>query len=107
MRPPMRSQDQRRDRKLRLALAPSRFAIALENTVPIWFAICTTGSVPGPPSQIRSVFTRGGGIIAEDLRATGGEPRHGSAIRRFGHRARGQPVHRRRVMVRQVVVERA
>jgi hypothetical protein len=56
---------------------------------------------------MRSAVARGGGVVAEDLRASGGELRHGSAVGPVGHRAREQPAHRRRVMVRKVVVEPA
>src|SRR5215218_467770 len=39
---------------------------------------------------------RGAGVVAEDLRASGGELGHCGAVGRVGHGAREQSVHRRR-----------
>jgi hypothetical protein len=48
-----------------------------------------------------------GGVVAEDLRARGGVLRHGGAVGPVGRREREPPAHRRRVVVGQVVVDRA
>ena len=51
--------------------------------------------------------TRRSGIVAEDLRSGGGELRHGGAVGPVGLREREPPVPRRRVMVGQIVIDRA
>ena len=75
--------------------------------MPIWLAIWTAGSVPGVavPDALGG-RERGGGVVAEDLALPAATPASGAVVT-VGHRAREQPVHRRRVMVRQVVVDRA
>jgi Mg2+ and Co2+ transporter CorA len=49
----------------------------------------------------------GDGVVAEDLRAGGGELRHRLAVGPVGHRTREQPAHRRLVVVGEVIVGRA
>ena len=73
--------------------------------MPIWLAIWTGGAVPGVRSQMRAaIAARGDGVVAEDLRAGGGELRHRLVVGPVGHRMREQPAHRRLVMVGKVVV---
>ena len=75
--------------------------------MPIWLAIWTEGAVPGVRSQMRAAIARrGDGVVAEDLRAGGGELRHRLAVGPVGHRMREQPAHRRLVMVGEVIVGR-
>jgi hypothetical protein len=56
---------------------------------------------------MRAASARGDGVVAEDLRAGGAERRHRRAVGPVGHRHRGQPAHRRRVVVGEVGVGRA
>src|SRR5918994_660507 len=99
---------QRRDRELGQALAPARLAVELGEHDAHLVGHLDRGlrarrTVPDALGR----RARGGGVVAEDLRAAGGKLRHGGAVGPIGHRAREQPVHRRRVMVGQVVVDRA
>ena len=79
---------------------------SLENTMPVWLAIWTGDAVPGVRSQMRAASARGDGIVAEDLRAAGGELRNRLAVGPIGHRTREQSAQRRLVMVGEVVVRR-
>jgi hypothetical protein len=69
----------------------------------IWLAIWTGCAVP----DTRSDCARGDGVVAEDLRAGGGELRNRLAVGPIGHRTREQPAHRRLVMAGEVIVGRA
>ena len=59
----------------------------------------------GPRCGRRS--PRGDGVVAEDLRAGGGELRHRLTVGPVRHRMREQPAHRRLVMIGKVIVGRA
>ena len=79
------------DRELGQALAPARRAVERANTMPIWLAICTAGSVPGVRSQMRSAVARAAAGRRRGSPRRGGVLRHGSAVGPVGRRAREQP----------------
>jgi len=99
---------ERRYRELGQALAPARRAVELgEHHAQLvghpdggLRARCAVEDALGPRACR-------GGVVAEDLRARGGVLRHGGAVGPVGRREREPPAHRRRVVVGQVVVDRA
>ena len=100
-------QHQGRDRKLGQALAPARLAIELRE-----HHAHLVGHLDGgfrarrPVPDARGGRARGGGVVAQDLRAAGDILRHRGAVGPVGRRSARTAAHRRLVMVRQVVVER-
>ena len=96
---------ERRDRELGQALTPARLAVELgeHRSHLVGHLDCGLRARRAVPDALGG-HARGGGVVAQDLRAGGGELCHGSAVGPVGHGAREQPVHRRSVMVRQIVI---
>src|SRR5262249_54144219 len=81
--------------------------LSLANTMPSWLAIWTRGAAPGVRSQMRAAIARGDGVVAADLGASGGERGNRLAVGPVGHRKREQALHRRLVVVGEVIVRLA
>ena len=96
---------ERRDRELGQALAPARLAVELgEHDAHLVGHLDRRLRARRAVPDALGGRACGGGIVAEGLRAGGGELRHGGAVGPVGHRAREHPPHRRLVVVGQVLV---
>jgi hypothetical protein len=100
--------DERGDLDLGQALAPAGFAVEPGKHQAYLVGQLDRGCGAGRAvPDARGDYARGDGVVAEDLRAGGGEFRNRLAVGPIGHRTREQPAHRRLVMVGEVSVGRA
>src|SRR4029077_8334807 len=98
-RVPAAVDDERGDLDLGQALAPAGFAVELgEDHAELVGHLGRGGGAGCAVPDARGDRACGDGVVAEDLRAGGGELRHRLAVGPVGHRTREQALHRRLVV---------